>query len=1015
MNSLRTLSALVTLLCLIAPARSITPDRHVSQYGHRSWRFEDNLVTGKPPDSLTQTSDGYLWIAGESGVWRFDGARFTRSFPGGESLATAHVSALLAARDGSLWVGTTHGLLRLLRGHVTVYPDIAEFISALAEGPDGAIWYGFSGPSPLAEHKDKPLCRLAGEHPRCFGQADGLHTGDLQTIRVLESGELWLGSDVFLERWMPGSASTVYTFADLRNNADQLGVTGIVRESDGSILASKCSNLPSPRLVRIVDGTAADYPVQNLDITEDCGRLYRDRAGDLWLGTIESGLYRIYRGTAEHFGTSDGLSGDQVVALFEDREGTLWVATNNGLDSFYNTRVIRFTRSQGISSSEVDGVQASRGSAVYVGTARGLDVLDTASDSISLDARLSRSQIGAVFEDQQGRLWASVGDDLYVESPGGRRPVVRVPGLDGQSLGMIYQLTEDGRGDLWGFLRKGSVRGLVRIHGDRVKGFFPPDQVPISRSVAGDPKGGVWLAVRDGDLAYFDGRQLKTFANPHNGSGEGRRVIVTEDHTVLEATSFGLIGLRDGVKRALDVEHGLPCAFLYGVIADRQGNLWIAAECGVIEVPADQYRDWWSAPDRHLAVRLFDSSDGLQPGVAPFGSAARSSDGRLWFANGTALELIDPAHLSGNPVPPPVHIEQLSADHRTYAADDGTRLPALTRDIEIDYTALSLVAPEKVRFRYILVGHDREWADAGHRRQAFYNDLAPGTYTFRVVASNNDDVWNLAGASESFTILPAYYQTIWFRAALALGVLCALWLFFLMRVRSATAAVHARLDERLLERERIARELHDTLLQGFQGLLLRFHAVLKQLPKVDHARPMLEAALDRAEDVLRESRERLAELRPEENHSQELSEVLTQFGQSFAQPPSPNFRVTSAGAPRELKPAAKLALIRIGRESIANAFLHADARNIAVTVAYGASTFELNVTDDGRGIAPETLASGLPGHWGFAHMREDAARIDAQLMIRNNEGPGTTVRLSVAARRVYAGGTRWTFWLLRLR
>jgi signal transduction histidine kinase/ligand-binding sensor domain-containing protein len=1015
-NSLRFVGVLGALVSLITPARAITPDRHISQYGHRSWRFEDNYIPGVV-SGLTQTTDGYLWLGTESGLWRFDGVRFVPAkFAPGESLPSTRLSKLLGARDGSLWIGTTRGLARLQRGHLRVYPEISADVHALAEAPDGSIWVGLQGPSRNGKDPEAPLCRLAAERLRCFGHADGVRTSEVQRVLVTANGNAWLGSDVMLEHWTEGSASQIYAFPVLRQNQGQDGITGIAQGSDGSIWVSTCPNLPGPRLVKIVNGSEVDYQVKNLDLNQiDCVRLYTDRAGALWLGTPEDGLYRIYDGSADHIDTADGLSGTSVYGIFEDREGTLWVATNNGIDSFYDTRVVRFSRAQGITSGEVDGVQGSRSGAVYISTARGLDVLNTADGSIHVDPRLSGGQVAAILEDRGGELWVGVNDNLYLEGHGG---VSRITGPDGRSFGMVGQLTEDGTGDVWAHTHSETGRYLVWLHDGRVKGVFPPEQVPIARSLAGDPNGGVWLGLRNGDLAHFDGRELKMFRFPHDDKAEGHKIILSADNTVFGATSYGLIALRDEAKRVLDVPHGLPCEHLYGIAADRGGNFWISAACGVIELTREQFGDWWSHPEARLALRLFDSADGLQPGLAPFGSAAASADGRLWFANGMDVESIDPTHLAGNGVAPPVHIEQILADHTAHSLDARVPLPALTRDIEIDYTALSLVVPEKVRFRYMLEGHDKGWVEAGGRRQAFYNDLAPGSYTFRVIASNNDGVWNRAGASQPFLIQPATYQTVWFRAAIGLLAVCALWFLYTQRVRTATAQVQARLDERLLERERIARELHDTLLQGFQGLLLRFHAVLKQLPSPDTARPMLEAALDRAEDVLRESRARLAELRPEEDDAQELSEILAQFAKSFADQSSPAFRVTLEGAPRELKPPAKLALIRIGREGIANAFLHAEARTIAAVIVYGASALELRVTDDGKGIPRQIVDSGLPGHWGFANIREDASRIGAQLVMRNNDGPGATLQVRIGARHAYAnwsGGSLWARLLRRQR
>jgi signal transduction histidine kinase/ligand-binding sensor domain-containing protein len=993
----RAFAAVVALLLPVTAAFPVTPDRHLTQYGHRSWRYQDYGLAGKLVNGLAQTTDGYLWIGTQQGLWRFDGVRFVQpEFPPGESLPSLDIISLAAARDGSLWLGTGSGLVRLYRGHLRVYSQTTRRIDDVAEGPDGSIWFA---PFNFGDN-EQSLCRIAGDRFQCFGPREGVVNTLVAHMLVAPNGDVWLGCDTLAERWSPRSAS-IYAFPELRKNSGQDGVSGLAISHDGSIWIGTFPNLPGPGLLRIVDGKPVPYRPRNLDTNKlTASTVYVDHADVLWVGVTDDGLYRIIGDTAEHFGIVEGLSSATARKMLEDQEGTLWVATDEGLDAFYDTRVVEFSRREGVGrGGEVDGVQASRAGTVLIGTARGLQILRTKDSSVHIDTHLSQTQIDAMFEDRARRLWIGVDDDLYVEREQG---VSRVTASNGQPLGMIYDLTEDGAGDLWAYSRKKSGdRQLIRIHDTDAVQLYPASEVPVVRSLVGDPTGGVWLGLRSGDLAHFDGHDLKVTAFRHDNTAVTHRIILTRDQAVLGATSYGMIGLRGAERRTLDRKNGLPCMDVYAIVPDLPGNLWLPSQCGLIEIPAGELAKWWSQPRAQLAVRLFDSTDGMHPGVAPFGSAARSTDGRIWIANGQILQMVDPSHLVGNTVAPPVHIEQIWADRRAYLPGDGLRLPALTRDIQIDYTALSFIAPQKVRFRYHLEGHDDRWVDPDNRRQAFYNDLPPGDYTFRVIASNNDGLWNRTGASLSFTIMPAFYQTVWFRALLAVLAISILWLLYVLRIRRATAQVQSRLGARLAERERIARELHDTLLQGFQGLILKFQAVLKQLSHPEVARSMMEAALDRADEVLREGRMRVRDLRSEENTSMDLAAMLEQFGQSFASQSSAAFKVTTAGVRRALNPICKEELFRIGREAVANAFLHAAASRIEVDVIYGHHHFELGVIDDGKGIPQQILQSGRADHWGLTSMREGARRIGAELTIKNNHDAGARVTLSITSKLCY--------------
>jgi signal transduction histidine kinase/ligand-binding sensor domain-containing protein len=980
-------------------AGALTPGQHLSQYGHRSWRYQDGYFSGIPL-SVAQTTDGYLWVGTSNGLERFDGARFvSETFASGERLPSAQIWSLLGDQDGSLWIGTEHGLARLIDGRLRNYPAAgASRIKAIRQAHDGAVWIAIADTT----NRGPPLCRIMNESVSCFGPEQGLPVKVAVVLALGADGEVWLGADTALERWSATSmTATSYAFADLRNNAGMDGVVGLALDHQGSLWVAKTPTFPGSTLEKVVKGVATPFRADNLDVDRIGPReLFVDESDALWIGTGENGIYRVADGRAENFRDVDGLTGLFVVGLFEDRERTLWVLTTNGLDSFYDTRVVAISMHEGLDDQEVDGVHATRSGDLLIGGSHGLKILRSDGRTISPDRSLANAQISSIYEDHLGRIWAGVGNDLYVQTGD---HASRIVAPQGDPIGLTSEVTEDATGTMWAESLRAGQRFLERIRDDRVDAEFTPQTVPPARSVVGDSNGaGLWLGLRSGDLAHFDGSTLKRFAFQHGPNERIHRVMLARDGAVLGATTYGLIGLRGGVQRTLDLHSGLPCLDVFAIAEDLRGNLWIPAECGLIEISSDQLARWWANAQQPISARLYDATDGMQPGLAPFEGATRTADGRLWFANGLRVQMVDPAHMVDNVRPPPVHIEGLSADRHSYAAERSVLLPALTRDIEIDYTALSLVAPEKVRFSYLLEGHDHGWVDAGHRRQAFYNDLAPGRYTFRVIASNNDGVWNRTGASQSFVIQPAFYQTLWFRVAVGVLLLCGLWFLYVMRVRSATAAVQARLGERLLERERIAREFHDTLLQGFQGLVLRFHAVLKQLANPDSARPMLEAALDRAEDVLRESRGRLTELRSEEGDAQELSGSLAEFGRSFTEHSATAFRLTLRGTPCPLNPALKAALVRIARESIANAFLHAEASNIEAEVIYETNALRLRVSDDGKGIAPEILQSGLAGHWGLANIRQDAHKIGAQILIRSAPGAGTSVELSIASALVYA-------------
>jgi signal transduction histidine kinase len=419
---------------------------------------------------------------------------------------------------------------------------------------------------------------------------------------------------------------------------------------------------------------------------------------------------------------------------------------------------------------------------------------------------------------------------------------------------------------------------------------------------------------------------------------------------------------------------------------------------------------------------VFDVSDGVTSRAYPVGcspQAAKSLDGRLWFLPGDGVSVIDPKHLPFNNLPPPVHIEQVTADRKPYDASSDVKgrlaLPALVRELEIDYTALSLVAAEKVRFRVKLEGWDADWKDAGTDRKAFYSNLSPRNYRFRVIACNNSGVWNEEGALLDFSIAPVFYQRASFRVLCVIAFLALLFAAYQLRVRQLAHQFNRTLEARVSERTRIARELHDTLLQSFQGLLLRFQSVSKLLPaRPVEAKQRLDSALDQAAEAITEGRDAVQGLRSSASETNDLVNGITAMGEDLTSHASaldsPAIDVEVEGAPRNLNPIVRDEAYRIAGEALRNAFRHAHARRIAVEIRYDKRQFRLRVRDDGKGIDEETTRQAADaGHFGLHGMRERAENVGGQLDVRSRLDSGTEVELCIRGAIAYDGsaGRSW--------
>jgi signal transduction histidine kinase len=462
----------------------------------------------------------------------------------------------------------------------------------------------------------------------------------------------------------------------------------------------------------------------------------------------------------------------------------------------------------------------------------------------------------------------------------------------------------------------------------------------------------------------------------------------------------------------MTVSNGLPCDRIDAVVEDNHATVWLATPCGLLGLAPEEVNEWWRNPEVAVHPRILDSFDGWESGEVSFQPAARSVDGRLWFANQSAVQVIDPDRLPHNTLPPPVQIVGIVADHREVSPEAGLRLPPLTRDLQISYTALSLVAPQKVRFRYRLEGHDPDWQDAATRRQAFYNDLPPGDYRFRVIACNNDGVWNDAGASISFTIAPAWYQAKLFRVACLIFAILALWAAYRLRVRQIQGAAATRFNERLAERTRVARDIHDTLLQTIQGSKMVADDALEHAADPGRLRTAIEQLANWLARATREGREALNSLRATSAEGPDLMEALKRVAEEETGAGSLNVTCTSTGEPRDIHPVVADEVYRIAQEAVRNARLHARASKLLLELEYGERLI-LRITDDGIGMDSALLEQGRPGHFGLQGMRERATHTAGKLTITSAPGAGTVVTLIVPGGIAFQTGQSMLFSRLR--
>jgi signal transduction histidine kinase/ligand-binding sensor domain-containing protein len=1006
-------SARLIFVCLLwnlpsAPALAIDPTEGLSELHHTQWLTRDGAPSSV--NALAQTTDGYLWLACATGLFKFDGERFTQfRRPDDGELLTGDVSALLATPDGGLWIGMRFGGAHLLtHGELRDYgerdglPSHSIFNFAIRD--DGTVWaqlstglYHLEMERWLAAGKkwaypDSGYALLAAKDGTLWARgAEGtffLRHGEKAFQKSSVAGGVgWIVSGPGGQPWAADGVHGLLTLADpfFRVSKKDLGFehwdgSALLFDRDGGLWTGRHPDVAAPFVLMRIP---------------DLGTILRQKGGLI----------------PDDFQTSSAIP-EGPRAMFEDREGNIWMATAAGLHRFRSNKLHAAPQLGNITTDPV--LTGDQKGNIWLANRKSIIMIPPwPAEPRTLPNSSSQEVPSALLVNRDGSLW--VGQDrsgLHSYSNG---KLLEFEKPDGRQARETQALMKDRVGALWmSALHDGLYRrdGTVWTLNGNIAGL--PSRVPVT--MLSDESGLLWFGYADNTIATVRDQHVRML-----GEAEGLNVgpvlviNVQKDRVWVGGPNNAMLFLHDRFWTMKD-EAGSALTGVSGIVQDEEGGLWLNGARGVTYIDPAEIQEFVKDPGRQVRMELLTYEDGLD-GVAsqlrPVPSAAYGGDGRVWFSTSAGVYWIDSKHIPRNRLPPPVQILSVLVNGKPYGASAGTLLPKHTTDMEIDYTALSLSIPSRVRFKYKLDGVDAAWKDAGSRRQAFYTNLSPGTHQFHVIAANEDGIWNESGATAGISIPPAFYQTRWFYTLCGIAVLGLLWLIYRFRLQQLGSQLRARMGVRLEERERIARELHDTLLQSTQGLILVFQGFAGRLEKPDAMRTDMETALDQADKLLNEVRDRVRDIRTTGLES-DLPPALSGVGEEIFAGAGIEFKLIVTGSPRPLVPAVADDIYRIGREALLNAFAHARSTAVEAEIAYEPAELRLRIRDNGRGVTPEILKVGSrQGHFGLQGMRERAQRIGAQFNVWSAEGAGTEVELVVPARSAYRDSQpRWR-WMLR--
>ena len=962
---------------LLSPMRAMALDvvDAFGRYERQTWKTENGLPQNSV-HAILQTHDGYIWLGTEGGLARFDGVRFTaydmQNTPG---LKSNDIRGLTEAPDGTLWIGTAGGVVRYRESQFRSFGSESglpsENVWSVNIDKEGVLWAGTGGgfAELLGNHfvRSNRTTTSDGDATVAkdafgtiwIGTASGAVSmrgnetrlegfnirGEVTAIAFDLKAQVWIGTEHGLEVFGNG----VHKRYARKDGLPGDRITALMADRKGAVWVAADSGL-----ARVVNGKVERLPTNDALSSSTVLTLFEDREGSVWIGTDLNGLTILRKQKFYTYAFSDTIKNDQVRCVMEDRKGTVWIGTNgSGLKRFANEHVSGLTTQNGLSSNVILSLAEDANGDLLVGTPDGLNRIQHEKISTVTAAQgLAEDFIRSIYADQDGSLWVGTRRGLSQIKNG---QVTTFSQSNGLGSDLVGALLRDRDGDLW----IGTLHGLTRFQGGRFKNYTKQDG--LSGDVITDlyegRDGAVWIATQDGGLSRFRDQRFQRF----------------------------------GPKA------GLP-ETIYGMAEDSNGDLWLAAKTGIFQIRRNDLEHVASGIVPTVAINSYGTSDGLRVQECSGGghpAVWKDHLGAIWFSTARGVAILAANHNALNAVPPPVVLESVSIDDQVFEPSRVTEVAAGHARLSFEYAGLSYVAPQSVRFKYKLNGFDHAWIDAGTRRTAYYTNVPPGSYEFQVIARNGDGIWNKRGVSFKIGVQPHFYQTWWFHSVLALLVGLLMYAVYYWRLKR----VEQQFNLLLRERNRIAREIHDTLAQGFAGLSVQLELVNRLLESPTEA---VKEHLNRARTLVRESlseaRRSIWELRSQEADSRDLAGRFSKLSRQVSEISGTDVQLRIHGTYRQLDLLLEDEVFRIGQEALTNAIRHSGAKRITIDLTFTSRKLKMTVADDGNGFVGEKESSGPDGHFGLQGMEERAEQIRGELTIQSSVGSGTTVSLEAPAK-----------------
>jgi ligand-binding sensor domain-containing protein/signal transduction histidine kinase len=998
---IQTLWTPALLLILLYSLLSISPkevialdqNRLITQYIHDSWRTDAGLP-GNEIRSVIQSRDGYIWIATAKGLVRFDGVTFTRFSPS-EKMQTKAIypTTMFEDQERNLWIGSWGvGLFKLRDGEFTRYtkrdglPSYVVF--TFCEDKENNLWIG----------TEEGLVRSKDGKFYTYTTKDGLSNNNIRALYLDRNGGLWIGTWGGGLNYFKDNRFTIYRSQDWgadyylsTNNLSGGIVFAIAEDHEGNIWVGT----EGGGLIKIRDGKFTVYTTKDGLSNNIIRSLHVDRHNNLWIGTEGGGLCRFTKGSFSSYTTSNGLSDDIVQSIYEDREGSLWVGTYNGLDRFKDSKVKVYSKQEGLANDFTYSVHQAKDGSIWIGTRNGLTQLrEGRFKNYTVEDGLASNLIYSIYEDEDRTLWFGTRSGLSRFKEGHFKNYTLKDGLTGEVIGAIYR---DRKGNLWVGAR---TKGLNLMKNGKFIPYSFKDS-PLNRTITSiyeDIDGALWFSTEtDGLYQLQDGKT--TLYTTENGliSNSIRSIYQDRYGVIWIGTYDGLSRFEDGKFINYTNKDGLTSNVILALTEDNNGNFWIAYDEGIFSISRKDLELFAQGEISSIKCSAYSTTDGMKSNeIVPSYSRSKitkTNTGTLLFATTKGVVEIDPLNIRINREIPPVIIEEIKINSNTVNPNIYLESPLGSGEIQLKYTALSTLFPERVLFKYKLEGFDQDWTNATTKREAHYTNLPPGAYRFRVIACNNDGIWNTDGDSFDFYLKPPFYRTYWFYAlSLLILILVTIWLIRLRmhKVRVEYSAV-------LAERSRIARELHDTLEQKLAGITWQLDTALVKLHETPH---LIVGYLETARYMLRsammEARHSVWELRSSALENGDLLTALTVIAKEITAGTNVSAHVEIEGEKQKLPAIIEHHLLRIGQEAITNAIKHSKATDLYIRLIFENRYVILIIKDNGVGFDLDLRANAFSiGHFGLIGMEERAEKIGGDIKVSSQSMMGTEISVRV--------------------